>query len=129
MNVQGHLDALAESDYPFTCTIVKGEILFGIERLPTGRRRPDLEHKAHRLFSSLPCEAIPEAAATHYAQMKRAAQRQGTPLDENDLWIASTARTLGAVLVTSDSDYQSITSVGLRLEDWTAGQPSSHLEC
>ncbi len=53
LNVQGHLDALAESDYPCTCTIVKGEILFGIERLPTGRRRQDLEHKANRLFSSV----------------------------------------------------------------------------
>ena len=73
------------ANYPFTCTAVKGEILFGIERLVTGRRRQDLEHKAGRLFSSLPCEAIPEVAATHYAQIKRAAQRQGTPLDENDL--------------------------------------------
>jgi len=129
LNVTGHLDALAESDYPFTCTVVKGEILFGIERLPTGRRRQDLEHKASRLFSSLPCEAIPEAAATHYAQIKRAAQRQGTPLDENDLWIAATARALEAILVTSDSDYQRITGVGLRLEDWTSRQQSSHHKC
>lgn len=120
-NVMRHLDALAESDYPFTCAIVKGEILFGIERLSRGRRRQDLEHKANRLFSALPCEAIPASAAAYYAQIKRAAQRQGTSLDENDLWIAATASALEAVLVTSDSDYSRISSMGLDLEDWTSG--------
>ena len=38
--VTTHLDSLSDfNDYLFTCTIVRGEILFGIQRLPTGRRR------------------------------------------------------------------------------------------
>ena len=116
--VKGRLNSLAESDYPFTCPIVKGEILFGIVRLPAGKRRRDLEQKANELFAEVPCDPIPENVGDAYAQIKVAAQQQGTPLDECDLWIAATALALDAILVTSDSDYQRIAGLGLRLENW-----------
>jgi tRNA(fMet)-specific endonuclease VapC len=116
--VKGRLNSLAESDYLFTCPIVKGEILFGILRLPTGKRRRDLEQKANELFAQIPCDPIPENVGDTYAQIKVAAQQQGTSLDECDLWIAATALALDAILVTSDSDYQRIAGLGLRLEDW-----------
>ena len=70
------------------------------------------------LFAGLPCLAVPEETADYYAQMKRQAEQQGTPLSDNDLWIAATAMTLNAILVTSDLDFQRITGFGLRLEDW-----------
>ena len=38
-------------------------------------------------------------------------------LDENDLWIAATALVLGAMLISSDSDFQRID--GLTVNDWT----------
>ena len=116
--VKGRLNSLTELDYPFTCSIVKGEILFGIARLPEGKRRQDLQQKANELFAAIPCEPISENVSNAYAQIKVAAQQQGTPLDECDLWIAATALTLNAILVTSDLDYQRIAEVGLRLEDW-----------
>jgi predicted nucleic acid-binding protein len=116
--VKGRLDSLIESDYPFTCPIVKGEILFGIVRLPDGKRRQYLQQKANELFAAVPCDPIPEDVGEAYAEIKVAAQQQGAPLDECDLWIAATALTLDAILVTSDSDYQRITELGLRLENW-----------
>ena len=116
--VKGRLNSLAESDYPFTCPIVKGEILFGIVRLPDGKRRRDLKQKANELFAQVPCDPIPENVGDAYAQIKVAAQQQGTSLDECDLWIVATALALDAILVTSDSDYQRIVGLGLRLEDW-----------
>ena len=116
--VKGRLNSLAESDYPFTCPIVKGEILFGIVRLPDGKRRRDLKQKANELFAQVPCDPIPENVGDAYAQIKVAAQQQGTSLDECDLWIVATALALDAILVTSDSDYQRIAGLGLRLEDW-----------
>ena len=116
--VKGRLNSLAESDYLFTCPIVKGEILFGVARLPAGKRRRDLEQKANELFAQIPCDPIPENVGDTYAQIKVAAQQQGTSLDECDLWIAATALALDAILVTSDSDYQRITGLGLHLEDW-----------
>jgi len=43
-------------------------------------------------------------------------ERRGSRLDENDLWIAATSLSLGAILVTADSDFQRVH--GLKLEDW-----------
>lgn len=51
--------------------------------------------------------------------MKRYTEQQGTPLSENDLWIAATAMAFGAILVTADSDFRRIAEFGLQLEDWT----------
>ena len=117
--VKAHLAFTKNTDYLFTCTIVRGEILFGIERIAKGHRRNNLETEARNLFAILPCEAIPEQAGNHYALLKRNAEKQGTPLDENDLWIAATALELDAILVTADSDFQRLIEFGLRLEDWT----------
>lgn len=118
--VVAHFASLSdEDDYVFTCTIVKGEILFGIERLPIGRRRQSLENQIINLFAELPCLAVPEETANYYAEMKTQAEQQGTPLSDNDLWIAATAMTLNAILVTSDLDFQRIAGFGLQLEDWT----------
>jgi tRNA(fMet)-specific endonuclease VapC len=117
--IKAHLAILKPNDYIFTCTIVRGEILFGIERLPIGRKRNALENQATNLFTLLPCEAVPKLAGNHYAYLKREAEKQGTPLDENDLWIAATALALNAILVTADRDFQRIIGLGLRLEDWT----------
>ena len=116
--VKGRLDSLTESDYHFTCPIVKGEIFFGIVRLPDGKRRQDLEQRANKLFATVPCDPIPRGVGDVYAQIKAAAEKQGTSLGECDLWIAATALTLDAILVASDSDYERIVGLGLRLEDW-----------
>ena len=61
--VKGRLNSLTESDYPFTCSIVKGEILFGIARLPAGKRRQNLQQKANELFAVIPCEPISESVS------------------------------------------------------------------
>ena len=116
--VKERFDSLTESDYPFTSPIVKGEIMFGIFRLPYGKRRQDLEQKANELFATIQCDPIPHTVAPVYAQIKIASQKQGTSLGECDLWIAATALALDAILVASDSDYERIIGLGLRLEDW-----------
>ena len=84
--------------------------------MPKGKKHHDLEVKIADLFASMPCEPITENAADHYARIKRESERKGTPLDENDLWVAATALSLEAILVTSDSDFQRVN--GLRVEDW-----------
>jgi predicted nucleic acid-binding protein len=90
------------------CTIVRGEVLFGIARLPIGKRRTRLEEASSQRFDALPCEPIPEGAGDFYAAIKLARQRRGATLDENDLWIAATALALGATLVSRDRDVEGI---------------------
>jgi predicted nucleic acid-binding protein len=102
------LSSIGLDDRVVICTIARGEILFGLERLAPGRRRAELEEKAGKLFAVLPCEPIPPVAGDRYANMKISQQRRGLPLDENDLWIAATTLAIGATLVSRDSDFQAV---------------------
>src|SRR5947199_3352827 len=116
--IEARIAALSDDDDSvIICPVVRGEILYGVARLPHGKRRTDLKSKADKLFASVPCEVIPEAAGDHYANAKIASQSRGLTLDENDLWLAATALAAGAVLVTRDNDFQQID--GLKVIDWT----------
>ena len=106
--IENWMAGLDQSDRVVTCTIVRGEVLFGIARLPAGRRRTELEEAGRQLLALLHCEPVPERAGDFYAAVKLARQQRGLTLDENDLWIAATALALGATLVSRDSDFAGI---------------------
>ena len=105
-----------QTDRVVICTVVPGEICYGIEQLPPSKRRQDLEGQAGPLFAVIPCESVPEAAGDHYAKIKLTRRQKGLVLDENDLSIAATAFALDAVLITRDGDFQQIE--GLSVNDW-----------
>lgn len=102
------LSSIDPDDRLTICTITRGEVLFGLERLAPGRRRTELEEKATNLFAALSCEPVPPSAADQYARLKSSQQRRGLPLDENDLWIAAMAFVLNAAIVSRDSDFHAI---------------------
>ena len=109
--------SLPAEDQVVTCSIVRGEILFGIDRLRPGKQQRDLMAKASNLFKVVPCEPVPEAAGDQYAQLKVARARKGLTMDENDLWIAATALVVGSALVSRDRDMQQVD--GLTVVDWS----------
>ncbi len=109
---------LTASDRVAISVIVRGETLFGLERMPLGKRRDETVIKAQRAFTVFDCEPVPVAAGDLYATTKRARQIAGLPLDENDLWIAVTALAMNGTLVSRDKDFAGVT--GLMIEDWTA---------
>lgn len=104
---------LDQADRVVTCTIVRGEILFGIARLPAGRRHSELEETGHQFLAALRCEPIPEGVADLYANLKLTRQHRGLTLDENDLWVAATALALGATLVSRDDDFAGIDGLSI----------------
>lgn len=81
--IENWMAKLSQDDRVVTCTIVRGEVLFGIARLPEGRRRAELEETGHQFLSAFHCEPVPERAADFYATVKFARQRSGLALDEN----------------------------------------------
>jgi len=97
--VAAWFSSIAPDDRVVVCTITRGEILFGLEKLAPGRRRTELVGKATKLFAVLPCEPIPPAAGDRYASVKVSQQRRGLSPDENDLWIAASALAMDATLV------------------------------
>lgn len=59
-----------------------------------------------------------EKICEYYGKWSSELKKQGTPIGNNDLWIASHALSLGAVLVTHNvKEFQRITD--LQWQDWT----------
>jgi len=110
-NMQSHVRVFA------TSVIVRGEVLYGLRRLPAGKRRDDLTVKALRLLAALACQPITEAVADAYAEVRPVLESRGTMVNDNDLWIAASARAAGCVLVTRDEDFRHVPQ--LRVVDWT----------
>ena len=83
------------------------ELLYGIGRLPDGRRKSDLataldsmivEDFDHRIA------AFDEPAAAHYADIVVVRERLGRPISAADAQIASICRSHGALLATRNVD-------------------------
>jgi predicted nucleic acid-binding protein len=53
------LSSVRPDDRVVICTVVRGEILFGLGKLAEGRRRADLETKAQKPLTVLPCGTDP----------------------------------------------------------------------
>jgi len=111
------LISLPATDKVIICPIVRGEIRYGVGRLPSGKKRAELEESTAEMFSIIQCESLPETVGDHYAALKIDLEQKGVALSENDIWIAATALAFGAVLVTRDRDFHRVG--GLTVEDWT----------
>jgi tRNA(fMet)-specific endonuclease VapC len=82
---------------------VLAEIRFGLERLdPGSRRRRLLETEFERLHAVIAWADWDEQSAERFGSLKAELQSRGTPIDDMDLVIASTALSLGAGVATSN---------------------------
>jgi predicted nucleic acid-binding protein len=108
---------VARPDQVIIVPVVRGEILHGIERLPIGRRRQQLQITAQRILLTFPCEPIVSAMADGFSRMKCEAETKGVAISDHDLWIAAAADYLNATVVSRDADLSRLS--GTRVEDWT----------
>ncbi|MBI4026188.1 MAG: PIN domain-containing protein [Verrucomicrobia bacterium] len=58
-DIRAHVESLLPADRLVICTIVRGEIRYGVSRLPEGKKKQDLETKAEKLFAAITCEPVP----------------------------------------------------------------------
>lgn len=94
--------------------ITYGELRFGAEKSQQPRQAIE---RLERLAELIPAEALPLAAAEHYARLRARLEHAGQPIGGNDLWIAAHALAEGVILVTNNvSEFQRVD--GLRLENW-----------
>lgn len=90
-------------DLLFATAVTKAELLFGVRRLPTGRRREDLEMLIAGFFTiSLRTEILGFGSreAEMYADLVAHRWSIGRPISQSDAQIASIARARGFVIVT-----------------------------
>src|SRR5260370_34463434 len=69
-----------------TCAIVRGEIRYGLQRLPVGKRGADLVTKASAVFATLPIEPNMTARADLYGTSLRRDGLNGHNLTETERW-------------------------------------------
>lgn len=94
--------------------MVRAELLFGAVRHP---KRRELEFRIESMLA--PYARFPFAgdAVMHYAEIRFALEKAGTPIGPNDLIIAACARAANAVLVTHNTrEFKRVP--GLKVEDW-----------
>jgi predicted nucleic acid-binding protein len=80
-------------------------------------RAPTAELRARRLatlreVNSLDAEPITAAAAHRWAELRSRLAEAGQRANINDLWIAACALALGLPVVTQDSDFQALETLG-----------------
>jgi tRNA(fMet)-specific endonuclease VapC len=94
--------------------ITAAELRFGAEKAG----RPKLAQEVEEYLKRLTILNWPDAATPHYARIRAALERAGTPIGNMDLMIAAHAIAERATVVTNNVKHFSAVP-GLKLEQWT----------
>ena len=86
-------------------SIVLGEYRFG---LSGSRLRAELEAKLGRLERLADVLCVDAETARHYAAIRRELKDAGTPIPDNDLWIAALVRQHGFPLLSNDAHFDHV---------------------
>lgn len=96
---------------PLICVVTRGEIVAFMHERGWGEKRRD---GVQRLMSNLVCVNIDDPKIWDaFAELKNYARPNGWSIGDNDLWIAGTAKVLGATLLTTDKDFEPPHEAGL----------------
>jgi len=95
------------ADDVFLTAVTLAEILFGIARLPAGRRKRSLADLVDAMVTDdfdQRVAAFDATAAAHFADIAARRERAGRPISAADAQIAAICRSHGAVLATRNVD-------------------------
>lgn len=95
-----------------TSVVVQCELLFGLTKNPS----PRLQAAYDIQMASMSVLPLGDTVPPHYATIRARMERQGTPIGPNDTLIAAHAMSLGATLVTADTEFTRVPD--LRVENW-----------
>jgi toxin FitB len=104
--VIGWLDSLAAAEVA-TTAITAAELLYGVARLPDGRRKTELSAAVRGLLSEdFGGRVVPfdGPAASRYAEIVSHSERLGRRIDIADAQIAAICSAIGATLATRNTD-------------------------
>jgi toxin FitB len=108
----------------FLTAITVAELLYGVARLPDGRRKTDLAERIEALISEdfeHRVASFDETAAAHYADIVVRRERGGRPISTADAQIAATCRSHGALLATRNVDDFADTAIRI-INPWISHQ-------
>jgi tRNA(fMet)-specific endonuclease VapC len=121
----GFLKRLRENETKLAiASVTLHEALYGVERLPDGKRKQMLRAYLRDVVAKMPVLPYDAPVAEWHARERVRLEAAGRPMPYADGQIAATAVVHGLTLVTSDArDFRHVQ--GLRVEDWrTAVHPT-----
>jgi tRNA(fMet)-specific endonuclease VapC len=96
---------------------VFAEIAYGIERLPSSKRRAELAARFELLRTDLPAIRWSDGVSDEFGRIKATLERHGERLEDFDVAVAAHALALDAVLITANVKHMSRVS-RLEIENW-----------
>jgi tRNA(fMet)-specific endonuclease VapC len=109
-SIADRIESTAETSVPI---IALGELYYGAMK---SERRDENLARIDSLAAQMTVLACDAMTALHFAAIKDALRRNGTPIPENDIWIAAIARQHSLTLVTRDHHFDFVT--GLTIHYW-----------
>lgn len=107
------LAGLRAAEAVYVPVIALGELYYGARKSARAAANVERVEALAAAAAVLPCDG---ATAAAYGELKAALRAQGTPIPENDLWIAALARQHALTLVTRDAHFTGVP--GLVVERW-----------
>lgn len=106
------LASLAPEDTLSISTVTEGELLFGLAKAPSVKRRQALE----QFLDPFVIHSWDRKAAASYGELRARQERIGFKLGPYDTQIAAHAVALGAILISHDAGFHQVSN--LQVEDW-----------
>ena len=94
--------------------ITYGELWYGIKKSQQPEKSSKILEDLSFLIEPLP---LPVTASEKYAEIRSSLEKEGTPIGNNDLWIAAHAMSEGLILVSNNiREFSRIPN--LKVENW-----------
>ncbi len=94
-----------ESNILFLPVIVLGELLYGAKN---SAKQLENEEAINILIDNSILVPIDEAIAIRYAKVRLKLKKAGSPIPENDIWVAATCLDLDVPLLSKDGHFENI---------------------
>jgi tRNA(fMet)-specific endonuclease VapC len=89
----------------FLPAIVLGELYFGVSQ---SSKANDNQKRIEEFSSHMPVLVCDHETAVHYGRIKHALRKAGTPIPENDVWIAAIASQHDLTLMSNDQHFDHV---------------------
>ncbi len=106
-------ERLVQAQTRYLPTVALGELHFGLWR---SARREDNRAQLDRWLQVIVLLPVSATSALRYGELKQRLALAGTPIPENDLWIAAIALEHGLPVATRDDHFNRVP--GLTVLDW-----------
>ena len=94
--------------------VTYGELIYGAEK---SRSRSSALEVLDALAQAIPVLPMAETVSRHYGEIRSVLEQAGTPIGNNDLWIAAHARDQQLTLVSNNlREFERVP--GLKMENW-----------